>query len=147
MYSYCLFVLPFFSPAFDKCTKSDQYGICYIETHTDDPKLFHLSMDLTLTGGYSIKFCMKPIAVMSHDNYYNQFYRHFVLSYNNRHIYMTHQLLLTSNRINHSNGLLRMDRPTESHASKAFQYCCIKHSNGLLVTWVTKQLWPTILSL
>jgi hypothetical protein len=32
-------------------------------------------MDLTLREGYWIKFCMKLIAVISHDNYYGQFYR------------------------------------------------------------------------
>jgi hypothetical protein len=30
-------------------------------------------MDLTLRGGYWVKFCMELIAVMSHDNYYSQF--------------------------------------------------------------------------
>jgi hypothetical protein len=32
-------------------------------------------MDLTLTEGYWITFCMKLTAVISHDNYYSQFYR------------------------------------------------------------------------
>jgi hypothetical protein len=31
-------------------------------------------MDLTVKVGYLIKFCMKLIAVISHDNYYSQFY-------------------------------------------------------------------------
>jgi hypothetical protein len=31
-------------------------------------------MDLTLSEGYWIKFCMKLVAVMSHDNYYTHFY-------------------------------------------------------------------------
>jgi hypothetical protein len=31
-------------------------------------------MDLTVKKGYLIKFCMKLIAVISHDNYYIQFY-------------------------------------------------------------------------
>jgi predicted RNA-binding Zn-ribbon protein involved in translation (DUF1610 family) len=31
-------------------------------------------MDLTVKGGYLIKLCMHLIAVISHDNYYSQFY-------------------------------------------------------------------------
>jgi hypothetical protein len=34
-------------------------------------------MDLTLRGGYSLTFCIKLIAVISHDNYYSQFYHPF----------------------------------------------------------------------
>jgi hypothetical protein len=30
-------------------------------------------MDLTLREEYLIEFCMRLIAVISHDNYYNQF--------------------------------------------------------------------------
>jgi hypothetical protein len=31
-------------------------------------------MDLTVKEEYLIKYCMKLIAVISHDNYYSQFY-------------------------------------------------------------------------
>jgi hypothetical protein len=34
----------------------------------------HSLMDLSLREEYWIKFCMKFIAVISHDNYYGQFY-------------------------------------------------------------------------
>jgi transposase len=69
---YCLIVFPFFSlsPVLDEFKRSDQYLSCYIETHTDDPQQFCLPMDLTLREEYS----MKLTAVVSHNNYYSQFY-------------------------------------------------------------------------
>jgi hypothetical protein len=40
----------------------------------DDLQQFYLHMDSTLLERYWIKSCMKFIAVISHDNYYSQFY-------------------------------------------------------------------------
>jgi hypothetical protein len=71
---YCLIVLSFFSPASNECKKkSDQYLICYIEIHTDDPQKFWLHMDLTLKEGYWIKLCIKSITLICLGNYYTQF--------------------------------------------------------------------------
>jgi hypothetical protein len=53
-------------------------------------------MDLTLREGYWIEFCMKFIAVISHDNYYSQFY-HW---YNNRFLPLIMKFFLIPNRIN-----------------------------------------------
>jgi hypothetical protein len=51
--------------------------ICYVKTHIDDLQQFHVCMHLTVKGSYSIKLSMKLIAVISHDNYYIQFYPPF----------------------------------------------------------------------
>jgi hypothetical protein len=47
-------------------------------------------MDLTLREGYAIQFCVKLIAVISHDNYYS-FIALFVNLYYNRHLSLIRQ--------------------------------------------------------
>jgi hypothetical protein len=55
--------------------KSDRHFTFYVETHTDDPnKFIHLYVDITLRDWYGIEFCTNLISVISHDNYYSQFY-------------------------------------------------------------------------
>jgi hypothetical protein len=51
-------------------------------------------MDLTLREGYWITFCMKVIAVISHDNYYCQFIALFVNWYNNIFLPVIRQFFL-----------------------------------------------------
>jgi hypothetical protein len=56
-------------------------------------------MDLTLREGYWIKFCMKLIAVIPHDNYYGQFYRPSLNWYNNT-LHLVRQFFPIPDRIN-----------------------------------------------
>jgi hypothetical protein len=56
-------------------------------------------MDLTLREEYWIKFCMKLIAVISHDNYYSLITL-LVNWYNNRLLQMIRQFFRIPNRIN-----------------------------------------------
>jgi hypothetical protein len=49
-------------------------------------------MDVTLREGYLIKFCMKLLAVISHDK--SVFIALFVNWYNNRHLPMSRQFFL-----------------------------------------------------
>jgi hypothetical protein len=58
-------------------------------------------MDLNLREEYSIKYCTKFIAVISHDNYYS-FIIHFVDWCNNGLFPLMSQLFLIPNRINKS---------------------------------------------
>jgi hypothetical protein len=60
-------------------------------------------MDLTLREGYKIKLCMKLIAVIFHDNYYNQFYGPSVKWYNNKTPSTDQGILLTSQFIRSNN--------------------------------------------
>jgi hypothetical protein len=53
-----------------------------------------------MRGGYSIKFCMRLIVVISYDKYYSQFYHPFVNWCNNRLLPLIRHLFLIPNRIN-----------------------------------------------
>jgi hypothetical protein len=56
-------------------------------------------MDLTVKGGYLIKFCMKLIAVISHDNN-NNFFILPVSWYSTRLLPLNRQFFLIPNGIN-----------------------------------------------
>jgi hypothetical protein len=96
----CLIVLPFFSSIWWMQKIWSVVDLLCQNPLWWSPRISSMySLNLE-RGGHSIKFHIKLIAVIFHDNYYSQFYHSFVNWYNNRLLPLIRQYFLIANRIN-----------------------------------------------
>jgi hypothetical protein len=66
--------IPIFSQVIEECRTQDQLLTCYVEIDIDDHKNFPFHVQLTMTAGCWIKFCMYLMKVICLHNYYNLYY-------------------------------------------------------------------------
>ena len=79
----------------------DQFLTCCVEIHIDDPQLFPLHMELTLTARCWIKFCTWLAKVICPYNYYILFYHpsyRYTCRYYDRVLPLLRYFLLIPNR-------------------------------------------------